>query len=141
MPILKTEILGTDIEISYEKKDLDRLSNLIANFKIRLKEFPMNEKVSNFKIMFLAALKAEDQLEDMKKLASRNQTKNEEIEEQKNVIQKLQKDTSLLKDKLDLFDKNEIIEKENNEKLIQEVNELHDLIISINLKIQKSLNN
>ena len=67
MPILKTEILGTDIEISYEKNEYDKLNNLIEKFKIRLSQFPNDGRASSNQILFLAALKTEDELETMKK--------------------------------------------------------------------------
>ena len=67
MPILKTEILGTDIEISYEKNEYDKLNNLIEKFKIRLSQFPNDGIASSNQILFLAALKTEDELETMKK--------------------------------------------------------------------------
>ena len=63
MPILKTDILGTSIEINYRDGELDKLEKIIINFKNRLKEFEIHrEKVSDSKIIFLAALKVEDKL-------------------------------------------------------------------------------
>ena len=56
MPNLKTNILGTQIEINFNKNEQDRLHKLIENFKIRLKEFEQNRgKVSDSKIFLLAA--------------------------------------------------------------------------------------
>ena len=139
MPILKTEILGSEIDISYEVEDLNKLSNLIENFKVRLKEFPGNGNISNSTLIFLAALKSEDELEDFKKIVSKNKATEDQVEDQKNVIKKLQKDINLLNSELKIFSKNSIIEKNNNDKLILEINELDDLIKSINLKIQESI--
>ena len=67
MPILKTEILGIELEISYEKNDYDKLNHLIAKFKKRLSQFPNDGRASSNQILFLAALKTEDELETMKK--------------------------------------------------------------------------
>ena len=67
MPILKTEILGLEIEISYEKKDYDKLIHLIEKFKKRLSQFSNDGRASSNQILFLAALKTEDELETMKK--------------------------------------------------------------------------
>ena len=67
MPILKTEILGLEIEISYEKKDYDKLIHLIEKFKKRLSQFSNDGRTSSNQILFLAALKTEDELETMKK--------------------------------------------------------------------------
>ncbi|MFL2510420.1 MAG: cell division protein ZapA [Alphaproteobacteria bacterium] len=67
MPILKTEILGLEIEISYEKQDYDKLIHLIEKFKKRLSQFSNDGRASSNQILFLAALKTEDELETMKK--------------------------------------------------------------------------
>ena len=67
MPILKTEILGIELEISYEKNDYDKLNHLIEKFKKRLSLFPNDGRASSNQILFLAALKTEDELETMKK--------------------------------------------------------------------------
>ena len=47
MPILKTEILGSEIEINYEEVEKERLTKLINQFKKRLSEFPQNGKINN----------------------------------------------------------------------------------------------
>ena len=67
MPILKTEILGIELEISYEKNDYDKLNHLIEKFKKRLSEFPNDGRASSNQILFLTALKTEDELDTMKK--------------------------------------------------------------------------
>ena len=67
MPILKTEILGIELEISYEKNDYDKLNHLIEKFKKRLSQFSNDGRSSSNQILFLAALKTEDELETMKK--------------------------------------------------------------------------
>ena len=65
MPILKTEILGSIIEINYEEKEYKRLLVIIEKFKKRLTEFKQHEgKVSDKKIIYLAALKIENELEE-----------------------------------------------------------------------------
>ena len=51
MPILKTEILGSKIEINYEESEKDKLEIIIEKFKERLSNFKNLEgKVSNSKI-------------------------------------------------------------------------------------------
>ena len=63
MPILKTEILGSVVEINYEEVEKDQLLLIIENFKKRLENFKdLQDKVSDKKILLLAALKAEDQI-------------------------------------------------------------------------------
>ena len=66
MPILKTEILGTNIEINYEKNEYDKLNDLIEKFKLRLSQFPNDGRASSSQILFLAALKTEDELDEVK---------------------------------------------------------------------------
>ena len=62
MPILKTEILGSPIEINYEESEKDKLIKIIEKFNDRLLDFEnLRGKISDKKILILAALKAEDQ--------------------------------------------------------------------------------
>ena len=87
MPILKTEILGSQIEINFDESERDKLQRLISNFKNRLNEFTNNEgRISNNTILFLAALKTEDQLEEIKSLADNNKENNNEIVKQKKLL-------------------------------------------------------
>ena len=61
MPIMKTEILGSTIEINFKDSEKEKLVLIIEKFKKRLDEFKHLEgKVSDKKILFLAALKIED---------------------------------------------------------------------------------
>ena len=65
MPILKTEILGSLIEINYKESEKNKLKKIIENFNIRLLDFEnIRGKISDKKILILAALKAEDQIID-----------------------------------------------------------------------------
>ena len=64
MPILKTEILGSEIEIIYEEAEKEKLIKLINHFKQRLSEFPQNGKINDKAIIFFSALKIEDELEE-----------------------------------------------------------------------------
>jgi len=66
MPVLETEILGSKIEIHYQKGEKEKLINLIDNFKNRLLEFKdLQGKITDNKILFFAALKAEDIIVDL----------------------------------------------------------------------------
>ena len=104
MPILKTEILGTDIEINYEKNEYDKLNNLIEKFKIRLSQFSNDGRASSNQILFLAALKTEDELETMEKKI--NVDANEKDLQNKNiVIENLNKEIILLKKELEKITK------------------------------------
>ena len=63
MPTLKTEILGSPIEINYEESEKDKLIKIIEKFNDRLLDFDnLRGKISDKKILILAALKAEDQI-------------------------------------------------------------------------------
>ena len=63
MPTLKTEILGSPIEINYEESEKDKLIKIIEKFNDRLLDFEnLRGKISDKKILILAALKAEDQI-------------------------------------------------------------------------------
>ena len=65
MPTLKTEILGSLIEINYEEEEKDKLIQIIEKFNDRLLDFKnLKGKISDNKILFLAALKAEDEIFD-----------------------------------------------------------------------------
>ena len=65
MPTLKTEILGSPIEINYEESEKDKLIKIIEKFNDRLLDFEnLRGKVSDKKILILAALKTEDQIVD-----------------------------------------------------------------------------
>ena len=58
MPTLKTEILGSLIEINYEESEKDRLKKVIEKFNERLLDFEnLRGKISDKKILVLAALK------------------------------------------------------------------------------------
>ena len=65
MPTLKTEILGSPIEINYQESEKDKLIKIIEKFNNRLLDFEnLRGKISDKKILILAALKAEDQIID-----------------------------------------------------------------------------
>ena len=84
MPTLKTEILGSIIEIKYEESEKDKLITIIEKFNDRLLDFEnLRGKISDKKILILAALKAEDQIID-KSLTKEKET--EIIDNQKKAI-------------------------------------------------------
>ena len=75
MPTLKTEILGSPIEINYEEFEKEKLIKIIEKFNNRLLDFEsLRGRISDKKILILAALKAEDQVID------RSLTKEKETE-------------------------------------------------------------
>ena len=65
MPTVKTEILGSLIEINYKESEKNKLRKVIEKFNERLLDFEnLKGKISDKKILILAALKAEDQIID-----------------------------------------------------------------------------
>ena len=132
MPVLKTEILGTDIEINYEKNEYDKLNNLIEKFKIRLSQFPNDGRASSNQILFLTALKAEDELETMKKKIN--------VKENKNfVIESLNKEIILLKEELNKIKSSNISSIQDNNSIIDEIKELEKITKLIQDRIKESV--
>lgn len=138
MPIIKTEILGTDIEINYEKNEYDELNHLIERFKIRLSQFPNDGRASSNQILFLAALKAEDELETMKKKV--NVKEDEKNLQNKNlVIESLNKEIILLKKELEKIQSSSISNIQDNTSIIDEIKELEKITKLIQDRIKQSI--
>ena len=113
MPIIEIELLGSKIEINFKKDQKEKLLKLIENFKNRLDEFNSLEgKVSDKKILFLAALKAEDNLLELKNNSNKSLNENsvKEIIKLKDYIEKIE-------------EKNIKLEKTNKE-ISNEINEI-----------------
>ena len=102
MPTLKTEILGSFIEINYEEDEKDKLIKIIEKFNDRLLDFKNLEgKVSDNKILFLAALKAEDEIYDFTNESKSSLKKVENIyKKQIKKINDLNQEIIELKDKI-----------------------------------------
>ena len=124
MPIIETELLGSKIEINFKKDQKEKLLKLIENFKNRLDEFNSLEgKVSDKKILFLAALKAEDNFLELKNNSNKSLNENsvKEIIKLKDYIEKIE-------------EKNIKLEKTNKE-ISNEINEIDDKIFFLINKI------
>jgi len=139
MPILKTEILGSEIEIIYEEVEKERLTKLINQFKKRLSEFPQNGKINDKAIIFLSALKIEDELEENKKLLLNNKIDKNKINEKSQIISKLNNQIILLKTEANEFHSNSVIESNKYLQIIKKVQNLEKLIESIKTKIKDKL--
>ncbi len=138
MPILKTEILGTVIEISYEKNEYDKLNNLIEKFKIRLSQFPNDGRASSNQILFLAALKTEDELETMEKKI--NVDANEKDLQNKNIIiENLNKEIILLKKELEKIQSSNISHIQDNTAVLDKIKELGKKTKLIQDRIKESV--
>ena len=136
MPILKIDILGTSIEIEYKKEEEKRLKLLIENFKNRLYEFEnIIGKVSDRKILFLAALKAEDDFIEVKNnienLKDDKASKIRTLDDLDNKVREI----VFLKDQIsDLKKKNEEL-MNINENAGKSVEQINNKILSIIKKI------
>ena len=136
MPILKTEILGSKIEINFEENERKKLLHLVEVFKKRLNEFTIiNGKTSNNTILFLVGLKIEDELKEAMNLVHKNLEDKNRISEQKNTIEKLNKEIIFLKDKIKELKDFKLSEESSNAKTLEEINKLENIINNIHNKI------
>ena len=136
MPILKTEILGLKIEINYEKKEYEKLLNLITKFKERLNEFPNDGKTKNYSIIILAALKVEDKLQEMQNLFNKTKVNKNTIVEQKINNEKLKKEIIQLKDELNNIKSLNVSNNHQSNKFIEEIDSLKSSLNLIQQKIK-----
>ena len=139
MPILKIEILGSEIEIIYEEAEKEKLIKLINQFKQRLSKFPQNGKINDKAIIFLSALKIEDELEENKKLLLNNNVDKNKINDNSQIISKLNNQIILLKTKTNELHSNNVIESNKYLKVLEKVQNLEKFIESIKTKIKDAL--
>ena len=142
MPILETEIFGSKIEINFRKGEKEKLIDLIDRFKKRLLEFKdLQSKVTDNKILFLAALKAEDHIFDLnEKFLAQNKakivSKNLSLD-----LDNKTKEIINLKDQILILNKENKRLKDLNEKALEEINRINNkLSTSIN-RILLEINN
>ena len=138
MPVLKTEILGTDIEINYEKNEYDKLNNLIEKFKIRLSQFPNDGRASSNQILFLAALKTEDELETMRKKIDVNANE-KNLQNKSLVIENLNKEIIFLKKELEQIKSSNISNIQENNSVLDEIKALEKITKLIQDRIKESI--
>ena len=138
MPILKTEILGTDIEISYEKNEYDKLNNLIEKFKLRLSQFPNDGRASSNQILFLAALKTEDELETMKKKINLN-ANDKSLQNKNLIIENLNKEIILLNKELEKIKSSNISSIQDKSLVVDGIKELEKITKVIQDRIKESV--
>ncbi len=138
MPILKTEILGTNIEINYEKNEYDKLNNLIEKFKLRLSQFPNDGRASSNQILFLAALKTEDELETMKKKINLN-TNDKSLQNKDLIIENLNKEKILLKKELEKIKSSNISSIQDKSLIADGIKELEKITKVIQDRIKESI--
>ena len=143
MPILETEIFGSKIKINYRKGEKEKLIDLIDRFKKRLLEFKdLQGKVTDNKIIFLAALKAEDNIFDLnEKFLQQNKEKIVSKNLSLDLDNKI-KEIINLKDNILTLDKENKRLKNLNEKALEEIRKVNSkLSVSIKRILFKLKNN
>lgn len=136
MPTLKTEILGSIIEINYQEAEKEKLERLISKLRGRISEFNHNiGQISDSKIIFLAALKAEDHLEEIENLLEKKDKEKKISNDQKNIINNLTKDIILLKDQIRKLESHKSSYEEIDFKTLKNINTIEDHLDKILHKI------
>jgi len=136
MPTLKTEILGSIIEINYQEAEKEKLERLISKLKGRISEFNHNiGQISDSKIIFLAALKAEDHLEEIENLLEKKDKEKKISNDQKNIINNLTKEIISLKDQISKLESHKSSYEEIDFKTLKNINTIEDHLDKILHKI------
>ena len=136
MPIHKTEVLGSLIQINYEENEKDKLLKLITKFKERLNEFSEDRRVNNKLVMFLSGLKAEDELEETKNLFSKVKFDKNNFDKQSKLITELNNSIILLKNQIEDLKSKNLLEVQNNQLANKEIEKIENLMRLINTKIK-----
>ena len=136
MPTLKTEILGSIIEINYQEAEKEKLERLISKLSRRISEFNHNiGQISDSKIIFLAALKAEDHLEEIENLLEKKDKEKKINDDQKNIINNLTKEIILLKDQINKLESHKSLYEDINVKALNTINTTEDQLDKVLQKI------
>lgn len=136
MPTLKTEILGSIIEINYHEAEKEKLERLISKLRGRISEFNHNiGQISDSKIIFLAALKAEDHLEEIENLLEKKDKEKKISNDQKNIINNLTKEIISLKDQISKLESHKSSYEEIDFKTLKNINTIEDHLDKILHKI------
>ena len=136
MPTLKTEILGSIIEINYQEAEKEKLERLISKLRGRISEFNHNiGQISDSKIIFLAALKAEDHLEEIENLLEKKDKEKKISNDQKNIINNLTKEIISLKDQISKLESHKSFYEEIDFKTLKNINTIEDHLDKILHKI------
>ena len=136
MPTLKTEILGSIIEINYQEAEKEKLERLISKLRGRISEFNHNiGQISDSKIIFLAALKAEDHLEEIENLLEKKDKEKKISNDQKNIINNLTKEIISLKDQISKLESHKSSYEDIDFKTLKNINTIEDHLDKILHKI------
>ena len=136
MPTLKTEILSSIIEINYQEAEKEKLERLISKLRRRISEFNHNiGQISDSKIIFLAALKVEDHLEEIENLLEKKDKEKKISNDQKNIINNLTKEIISLKDQISKLESHKSSYEEIDFKTLKNINTIEDHLDKILHKI------
>ena len=136
MPTLKTEIIGSIIEINYQEAEKEKLERLISKLSRRISEFNHNiGQISDSKIIFLAALKAEDHLEEIENLLEKKDKEKKINDDQKNIINNLTKEIISLKDQIRKLESHKSSYEEIDFKTLKNINTIEDHLDKVLNKI------
>lgn len=139
MPIHKAEILGFTIDINYEESEKEKLLMLINRLEQRLIKFPESLRINKKAIIFLTALKIEDELVENKKLLINNEIYKKKLNEKSEIILKLNEEVVILQNKFDKLSSNSSINAQNDSLVLEKIKNLENLIETIQVKIKNEL--
>ena len=142
MPILEINILGSKIEINYQKDEKDKLIRLIKQFKLRLSEFEnLKGRFPDNKIIFLAALKVEDDIFELKKTLINQKKMVNSLDVHRGKIDDKIQEIINLKDQVSSLNINNNKLEEQNTNNMKEFEKLNKKLIAIMDKIFNTNNN
>ena len=141
MPILEINILGSNIEISYQEGEKEKLLYLVKQLKLRLSKFEnLKVRFADFKIILLAALKAEDIIYELKQTIDNQNKVIESSSIQKEQIDNKIREIVNLKDQISYLNKKNQILEEQNTINMNEFEKLNKKLISLINKITNTHN-
>ena len=133
MPNLKTKIFNSEIDLNFEENEKEKLIELINKLNSRFSNYKdLNGKVSDIKIIILAALAIEDELIEQKKIFDNEKINSTKSHYNKSQIEKLSLEIVNLKDKIFSLE-SQITDKQNAFSLIEkEIEKIDDQLQKFN---------
>ena len=133
MPKLSAKVFNQSIDINYENKDKNKLLQHIDNFNIRLKKYEnLNGKVSDIKIIILAALEIIDDLSDKEKIILENNSILKSSPNRDSEVNRLSSEIVSLKDKINLLESQISKNADGNDEIEKELEEIAKILENLN---------
>ena len=133
MPKLSAKVFNQSIDINYENKDKNKLLKNIDNFNIRLKKYEnLNGKVSDIKIIILAALEIIDDLSDKEKTILENNSILKSSLNKDSEVNRLSSEIVSLKDKINLLESQISKNTDGNDEIEKELEEIAKILENLN---------